>query len=481
MRDHDRQKSYLPFKYLVAVIVTAAVMHAAGAVATDEASPFPDLVFFEAVYGNDPIFFSEDRILEGPNGEVTLVGASDATQSSVEGYFRQATSSDSGCPSLRTHLDRTKPPESHERLDDVIAETQIVVHARVSRSKGGFLFQEAGTLLELEDIKVRNGELAPREAVYVFVPAGRIKMRSRSLCVVDEHWQAPPKKGDQMLLFLEDTWVNQNSPVLYLESSRLVGAGPSGRARFAPKLERNQGEERQFADVLREVEIHRGRRPGRGGRARPWDLCAGGDASNNPLVRVAVIDNGIDLEHPDLQALAGKNFAGEGGTATGTGHHRHDADKWLPDPDDDPVNCEWHGTHVAGMVGMMNNTDSGAQIGGIGVVPEGSVVAARAHWIDWLEDPGPGTTVSCGWQANQDADEVASAITWSGGMGGAQVTVHSWQLFTGNAIELAYNQIRDAGVIAFASAGNNNFPEPTFPANLESVNAVGAIDITGAR
>jgi subtilisin family serine protease len=65
-------------------------------------------------------------------------------------------------------------------------------------------------------------------------------------------------------------------------------------------------------------------------------------------VKVAVIDTGIDYDHPDLGAGFGKgkrvfkgfDFVGDAYTGANT-----------PVPDPDPDDCNGHGTHVAGIVG----------------------------------------------------------------------------------------------------------------------------------
>lgn len=69
-------------------------------------------------------------------------------------------------------------------------------------------------------------------------------------------------------------------------------------------------------------------------------------------VKVAVMDTGIDYNHPDLggcfgagcRVFAGFDFVGDEFNAA-------DPEKGTPDPDPDPMDCNGHGTHVAGIVG----------------------------------------------------------------------------------------------------------------------------------
>ena len=87
-------------------------------------------------------------------------------------------------------------------------------------------------------------------------------------------------------------------------------------------------------------------------------------------VNVAVIDTGIDINHPDLAA----NIVG--GTNCSTGGKKNYDDG------------NGHGTHVAGIIGAIDNG-----IGVVGVAPEAKLWAVRV-----LNDSGSGTTsnVICG-------------------------------------------------------------------------------------
>ncbi|HEV8670592.1 MAG TPA: S8 family serine peptidase [Candidatus Limnocylindria bacterium] len=72
-------------------------------------------------------------------------------------------------------------------------------------------------------------------------------------------------------------------------------------------------------------------------------------------VKVAIMDTGVDYNHPDLggcaaigpscRVITGYDFVGDDYDADGTG------DALIPHPDNDPDDCNGHGTHVAGIVG----------------------------------------------------------------------------------------------------------------------------------
>lgn len=77
-------------------------------------------------------------------------------------------------------------------------------------------------------------------------------------------------------------------------------------------------------------------------------------------IKVAVMDTGIDYNHPDLggcfgpscRVFTGFDFVGDNFNAGGTGS------ALIPVPDLDPDDCNGHGTHVAGIVGA-NGTVKG--------------------------------------------------------------------------------------------------------------------------
>ncbi|HEX2143643.1 MAG TPA: S8 family serine peptidase [Glycomyces sp.] len=69
-------------------------------------------------------------------------------------------------------------------------------------------------------------------------------------------------------------------------------------------------------------------------------------------VKVAVIDTGIDYTHPDLGGCFGPGCRVTTGTDfVGDDFSSDDPERSEPVPDEDPVDCAGHGTHVAGIVG----------------------------------------------------------------------------------------------------------------------------------
>jgi subtilisin len=153
---------------------------------------------------------------------------------------------------------------------------------------------------------------------------------------------------------------------------------------------------------------------------------------------VAVIDSGIDLAHPDLNAAHGVNCVGSGPATDNNGH----------------------GTHVAGTIGARNNGS-----GVVGVAPGTRVVSVKV-----LNAKGEGnwSQVICGidWIASTLADsdphnDIRVANMSLGGLG-TQVTSCST---TTDALHKAICRATTAGVTFVVAAGNEgwDFDHPTQP------------------
>jgi subtilisin family serine protease len=157
--------------------------------------------------------------------------------------------------------------------------------------------------------------------------------------------------------------------------------------------------------------------------------------STGDPVKVGVIDTGIDLKHPDLQA----NIKGG-----------YNAINPLKSPNDD----NGHGTHVAGIIAALNNT-----IGVIGVGPNIDLYAIKvlnANGSGYLSDVIEGLD----WAVANGMQVVNMSL-------GTSQDVQSFH----DAIVSAYN----AGVTIVAAAGNSG-GTVSYPAVYPEVIAVSATD-----
>jgi subtilisin family serine protease len=95
-------------------------------------------------------------------------------------------------------------------------------------------------------------------------------------------------------------------------------------------------------------------------QAQQWSRGSG--------VRIAIIDTGIDFEHPDLagQVIARRNFV---------------------DADDAAFRFDRHGTAVAGVIAAVPDN----HIGIVGIAPDARILALKACW----QAPQPGAPATC--------------------------------------------------------------------------------------
>jgi len=216
-----------------------------------------------------------------------------------------------------------------------------------------------------------------------------------------------------------------------------------------------------------------------------WHLQAGLEASldgptawNTSLgqtefgpVPVAVIDDGIDLQHADLT----QNLAPQG----------YDVSHLPPDDDPSYNGAERHGTEVAGVIAAQGNNNLGLS----GVCPACQILPVRL-----LGNGGPSDLFTSG-------SAIASAITWAVDHG-AWVINNSWGPPDGNPLDPAHpveswalpDVVADAfqyaatqgraglGTAMVFSAGNGGeLASYDGFASDPRVLAVGAIDQSGAR
>ena len=175
-----------------------------------------------------------------------------------------------------------------------------------------------------------------------------------------------------------------------------------------------------------------------------------GDGSGAVNVDVAVIDTGVDLDHPDLNVVGGKNCS--------TGRSYDDGNG--------------HGTHVAGTIGA---EDDG--IGVVGVAPGARIWAVRV-----LDNRGSGTWsgIICGvdWVTARNTDGTTDndieVANMSLGGGGSEPGAAGCS--TGDALHDAICESVAAGVTYAVAAGNSSADSATFvPAAYDEVITVSAL------
>lgn len=186
-------------------------------------------------------------------------------------------------------------------------------------------------------------------------------------------------------------------------------------------------------------------------------------------VVVAVVDDGVALDHSDLEANLWHNpeELGKNGRDDDDDGYVDDVNGWdFVDGDADPSPAatgeeRWHGSHVAGTIGAQGNNGAGV----VGVNWNVSLMALRAI--------GP---------RGGRSDDLAKAIDFAVDHG-ARVINASWGGGGGSqAISSAIARAQRKGVLFVAAAGNDAEASPSFPANLKldnliSVGATGPDDL----
>jgi subtilisin family serine protease/5-hydroxyisourate hydrolase-like protein (transthyretin family) len=164
-----------------------------------------------------------------------------------------------------------------------------------------------------------------------------------------------------------------------------------------------------------------------------WNITTG---SSN--VRMAVLDTGIDSNHPNLQNLVdtslGRSFVGG-----------------------DAEDRQGHGTHVAGTVASYGSVS--------GVMQDASLVSVKV-----LGDDGSGTLYGIQEGILYAADINSDVMNMSLGGGGYNQGMN-------DAVQTAV----DAGTIVVAASGNDSAASISYPAAYSGAIAVGSVTSSGAR
>jgi thermitase len=168
---------------------------------------------------------------------------------------------------------------------------------------------------------------------------------------------------------------------------------------------------------------------------KAWDIHKG---STN--VVIAIIDTGIDYNHPDL-----KN------------HYKSGGYDWVNN-DNDPWDDHSHGTHCAGVAAAIMDNNIG--------------VVGMTQCTLWTEKV-------LNYQGQGDWDDLANGIVHATNNGVNVISMSLGGTDYSNLVESACTYAWNHGVVVVAAAGNNNMnidSTPFYPASLSTVMAVSATD-----
>ncbi|AUS10057.1 peptidase S8 [Laceyella sacchari] len=159
-------------------------------------------------------------------------------------------------------------------------------------------------------------------------------------------------------------------------------------------------------------------------------------------VKIAVVDTGIQTNHPDLRGkvLRGWDFV---------------------DDDSTQQDLNGHGTHCAGIIAATSNNG----IGIAGLSPNAKLLPVRV-----LNEQGEGTAADIADGIKYAADQGAQVINVSLGGPESSLTIK-------NAVDYAWNK----GAIVVAAAGNESTDQPSYPAYYSRALAVASTDSDDQR
>jgi subtilisin family serine protease len=210
-----------------------------------------------------------------------------------------------------------------------------------------------------------------------------------------------------------------------------------------------------------------------------WDIETGDEN-----IVIAVVDSGVDWDHPDLVnniwVNPGEDLNGNGKVDSDDFNDIDDDSNGFVDDlrgwdfvdttnpvypgedgavrDNNPMDFDGHGTHCSGIASAMTNNN----IGIAGVCWDCSIMPVRAGYMS-------NTGLSAG-----EMDDIVAAVIYAAD-NGAHIMSNSWGTYSfsdllKDTMDYAYAQ----GVVLVAAAGNFDVNQRIYPAALDNVIAVGA-------
>jgi serine protease len=185
-----------------------------------------------------------------------------------------------------------------------------------------------------------------------------------------------------------------------------------------------------------------------------WAIQRGLDQNHNGPI-IAVIDTGVDYNHPDLKANMWRNpgeVAGDGIDNDGNGVVDDVYGYNAFDNTGDPMDRQSHGTHVAGTIGAQGNNETGV----VGVNQDANIMAVKI-----FNDEGR-TSAAAIIRGIQYADKMGARVannSWGGGM-------------PNQGIQSAFAESPVFHLVASGNDGKNNDVSGSYPANYDLPNII---------
>jgi subtilisin family serine protease len=168
------------------------------------------------------------------------------------------------------------------------------------------------------------------------------------------------------------------------------------------------------------------------GMEQSWDVSEGSSD-----VIVAVVDTGVDMEHPEFE---GKLVEGYN----------------VLDGSNKPQDDNGHGTHVSGVIAAKTNNKDGIA----GMTWKSKLMPVKAIGAD-----GSGSAV-----------DIAQGIYWATDHGADVINLSVGNYTSSAALKEACKYAYDNNVVLVAASGNDASDQPSYPAAYDEVLSVAAVD-----
>jgi len=194
-----------------------------------------------------------------------------------------------------------------------------------------------------------------------------------------------------------------------------------------------------------------------------WDVTPGGD----PKIVIAIVDDGVDITHPDLKANIWKNPDPNAEDRNGRNFYDQNFDprpRYFREPFNETQFNDIHGTPCAGVAAAVGNNRRGV----VGVAHACKILPVKIFGAD----------------AMAPNDRVADSIRYAGLH--ADVISCSWAGPRNSDTESAINDVTSTGrggkgCLVFCATGNDGRSSIAFPASHPNALGVGASNDQGQR
>ena len=207
------------------------------------------------------------------------------------------------------------------------------------------------------------------------------------------------------------------------------------------------------------------------GKDISWKSIYNKIPSKRPIV--AVLDSGVDLNHPELQGNLWKNdkecgkddkVDNDNNTLPGDCHGWNFTEDITSPNSKNPGDIEGHGTHVAGIIAAASNG-----VGIVGVNPNALIMPIKVMRDDRTK------------QQVAASESFAQGILYAVKMGANIINLSlGWpRALETKHLRQAVSYALEKGVILVAAAGNNNSSEPLYPCAYDGVICAAASTLDG--